>query len=69
MPVLDGGEATREIRGMERAGSATIPSIAMTADVFQDEKEDTFRAGINDYLTKPIDDESMYNCLKKYLSL
>ena len=67
MPVMDGFEATRQIRAMDRNDAAAVPIIAMTANAFLDEKEEAYRVGINDYLTKPIDNGSLYDCLKNHI--
>lgn len=52
---------------MERRDAKTIPIIAMTANAFSEEREEALEAGINDYLTKPIDAEVMYACLRNYM--
>ena len=54
MPVMDGFEATRRVRRLGGAAGAT-PIIAMTASVFGDEQEQCLTAGMNDYLSKPLD--------------
>jgi PAS domain S-box-containing protein len=54
MPELDGFEATRQIRSLEAAG-ASVPIVALTADVFESGKERCLSAGMNDYLSKPIE--------------
>lgn len=67
MPVMDGLEATRCIRALEREDAKDVPIIAMTANAFQDEQEEAKAAGITRYLTKPIDAEEMYHCLEQVL--
>ena len=55
MPELDGVEATRLVRAGEGGGeTATIPIIAMTANVFEADRETCLRAGMNGYLPKPL---------------
>ena len=60
MPVLDGLGATRAIRNLERADAKTIPIIAMTADAFEESMQEARRAGMNGYVTKPIEPEKLY---------
>lgn len=55
MPVMDGLEATRQIRGMEKPGSREVPIIAMSANAFEEDKVEAFKAGVSDYLVKPLD--------------
>jgi CheY-like chemotaxis protein len=66
MPVLDGFEATRQIR--RRDGSARqTPVIALTADVMPDCRERCLEAGMNDYITKPVKVETLDMALSKWL--
>jgi CheY-like chemotaxis protein len=55
MPEMDGLTATRAIRSMERADMHTIPVIAMTANAFAEDRKAAMEAGMNGYVTKPID--------------
>ncbi len=66
MPVMNGYEATRAIREMERE-DADIPIIAMTADAFSEDIQKCLECGMNDHLAKPIDIQSVVYKLKKYL--
>ncbi|WP_366184115.1 7TM diverse intracellular signaling domain-containing protein [Flavobacterium ovatum] len=66
MPVMDGYEATIAIRNGE-AGleNANVPIIAVTADVMETTKERVFEIGMNDYLTKPVKKELLYQTVQK----
>ena len=67
MPVMNGYEATRCIRSMERADAKTIPIIAMTANAFAEDMKDAKDAGMNDHIAKPIDMEIIRKTLSRYL--
>lgn len=55
MPVMDGCEAARTIRMLERADAKTVPIIAVTANAFAEDIEKTANAGMNGHISKPID--------------
>ena len=57
MPELDGLQATQAIRALERPGAKTIPIIAMTANAFAEDAEKCLAAGMNAFLTKPLEIE------------
>jgi CheY-like chemotaxis protein/anti-sigma regulatory factor (Ser/Thr protein kinase) len=59
MPVMDGLEATRAIRALPRDDAATIPIVAMTANVFEEDVNATKEAGMNAHLAKPIDEKQL----------
>jgi PAS domain S-box-containing protein len=65
MPVLDGLEATREIRGLP--GLATVPIVAMTANAFEDDRRACLAAGMNDHLAKPVDPERLYATVARWI--
>jgi CheY-like chemotaxis protein len=60
MPVMDGLEATRTIRAMDRPDARTIPIIAMTANAYDEDIRKTREAGMNAHLSKPIDVQRLY---------
>ncbi len=66
MPEMDGYEATRLIRGQ---GFKDIPIIAMTANAMKGDKELCLLAGMNDYITKPIKREIVFQILERWLNL
>jgi signal transduction histidine kinase len=67
MPEMDGFEAAKQIRAMENEKAKTIPIIAMTADVFREDIEKMFNAGMNDHIGKPIEINEILIKMKKYL--
>lgn len=68
MPELDGFEATRWIRSQEtaRQDGKSIPIIALTANAIQGDRERCLDAGMNDYLTKPINAKKLFHTLQKW---
>ncbi len=66
MPNLDGLEATRQIRGMP--GYSQTPIVAMTANVFVEDRADCVAAGMNDFLGKPFDPDTLFATLLRALS-
>ncbi len=69
MPEMDGLEATRNIRNLKDEKYKNIPIIALTAGALNEEKEKVMNAGMNDFLTKPINTSHLKNVLEKYLKL
>ena len=67
MPVLNGYEATKQIRKLEDTQKAAIPVIAMTANAFQEDKQKAMESGMNDHVGKPIDMYVLLSAMKKYL--
>ena len=63
MPLMNGLEATRAIRGLERADAKTIPIVAMTANAFQEDVDEAMDAGMNGFVSKPMDVERLYRLL------
>lgn len=67
MPIMDGYEATRRIRGMEREDAAAIPIFAMTADAFAEDIELSRRAGMDAHLSKPLNIPVMLREIQRFL--
>lgn len=65
MPVMDGFEATRRIRALEIGRS--IPILAMTANVLSEDREQCLEVGMNEFLTKPIEIESFFQALSRWI--
>lgn len=67
MPVIDGCEATKIIRGLKTKELAEIPIIAMTANAFPEDKKRAFNSGVNAYLIKPVRINDLVKVLKLIL--
>ena len=67
MPVMDGLEAAETIRAQDRDDAKTIPIIAMTANAYDTDKENSHKAGMNAHLAKPIDVNELYRTLEEYM--
>ena len=69
MPIMDGIEATKTLRNLERKTgnkkTGLIPIVAMTANAIKGDKEECLKAGMNDYISKPIKREIVFNILDK----
>ena len=63
MPEMDGLEATRVIRAMDRPDAGSIPIIALTANAFDEEVQRSMQAGLNAHLTKPVEPEVLFDTL------
>lgn len=68
MPEMSGIEATIEIRNYEKNEGSRIPIIALTAGVIKGEKEKCLEAGMDDFLTKPIEQSALREVLEKHLT-
>lgn len=66
MPVMDGHEATRCIRALPRPDAKTVPIIAMTANAFQDDIQQSLDAGMNDHLLKPLNFEKVKQTVQRF---
>ena len=67
MPEMDGLEAAKAIRALDRPDAKAIPIIAMTANVFKEDREKCLAAGMNAHLSKPLDAETMKRTISEQL--
>ncbi|MBQ3428989.1 MAG: response regulator [Mogibacterium sp.] len=67
MPEMDGLEATRRIRAMERPDAKEIPIIALTANAFDEDVQRSLQAGLDAHLSKPVQPESLYETLESLI--
>jgi CheY-like chemotaxis protein len=65
---MDGYEASLQIRSLGTPKAATVPIVAMTANVFREDIEKCLAAGMDAHLGKPLDSGEMFAVLRKYLS-
>jgi len=68
MPEMDGLEATKTIRAMERPDAKTVPIIALTANAFDEDVQRSLQAGLNAHLSKPVEPERLYATLAEYIA-
>lgn len=67
MPVMNGYEAAKEIRGLDNDKLSSIPIIAMTANAFEEDKQEAIRCGMNGHIAKPIDVDNLFKTLGKIM--
>ena len=67
MPVMNGYEATRAIRALDRKDVFSLPIIALSSNARMDDKVQSFESGMNEHVAKPIDAEGLIATLNKYL--
>lgn len=67
MPVMNGYEATKEIRKLENKELASIPILAMSANAFEEDKQEALKCGMNGHIAKPIDVKILFNTLSEIL--
>lgn len=63
MPIMNGLEASKQIRTLNRTDANSVPIIAMTANAFAEDKKSCFDAGMTAYITKPLDTETILKTL------
>ena len=68
MPEMDGLEATRAIRALNRPDAASIPVIALTANAFDEDVQRSLQAGLNAHLSKPIQPDALYETLESLIT-
>lgn len=67
MPVMNGIDATKAIRRLDRKDAATIPIIAMTANAFNEDIKETAEAGMNAHLSKPVETAKLFETLENLI--
>ena len=67
MPVMNGYEATREVRSLDNPEIANIPILAMTANAFEEDKQAALRCRMNGHIAKPIDIDNLFGTLRQIL--
>ena len=67
MPVMDGLEATRQIRALDRQDAKEIPIIALTANAFDEDVQRSLQAGLNAHLSKPVDAQALFSTLESLI--
>ncbi len=67
MPVMNGYEATKEIRSLKNRRLASIPIIAMTANAFEEDRQEAMHYGMNGHIAKPIDVQNLFETLESVL--
>ena len=67
MPEMDGLEATRVIRSMDREDAKSIPIIALTANAFDEDVQNSLQAGLNAHLSKPVEPDVLFETLEELL--
>jgi CheY-like chemotaxis protein len=64
MPVMDGLDATRAIRALERPDAKTVPILALTANAFDEDVRNSLEAGMNAHMSKPVDPDILFDNLR-----
>ena len=67
MPEMDGLEATRRIRALDRPDAKTIPIVALTANAFDEDVQRSLQAGLNAHLSKPVQPEALFETMESLI--
>lgn len=67
MPKMNGWDAARTIRAMQREDAETVPIFAMSANAFAEDIVNSRIAGMNEHLTKPLNEKKLLEVIRKYL--
>lgn len=67
MPVMDGYEATRQIRALENKKLANIPIVAMTANAFDEDRKKALECGMNEHVPKPVNITTLKQIVSKII--
>ena len=67
MPVMNGYEATTTIRAMEREDAGKVPIVAMTANAFLEDIQQSKACGMNEHMSKPLDVDQLQRMLARWL--
>ena len=67
MPEMNGLDAARAIRSLDRPDAADIPIVAMTANTFTEDVDEAMAAGMNEFIPKPLDVNYLYRLLRELL--
>ena len=65
---MDGLEATRIIRGMDRSDASAVPITALAANAFDEDVQRSMQAGLNAHLSKPVDPEALFATLESLIN-
>ena len=67
MPEMDGLEATKKIRALDREDAKKIPIIALTANAFDEDVQRSLQAGLNAHLSKPVNPDILFETLENMI--
>ena len=67
MPIMDGCEATRRIRALDNPLTASVPILAMTANAFDEDRREAEKAGMDGFLSKPINIREVLETIERVL--